>query len=189
VYTGVSTSWVDPRALPGKYSYLVTATNAARQTSSAAGPVVVTVDNKGWGALTNVAADFDQLIPQTPAEKGYEDATCTSASDNFGANADGIINCTDGQGVVFWVMHFPSTEALDSYVQASFGDSPEKITWTRDDDDNAGMRYGSADSTTNPSYLLTTFNDEKYADYVVYAEWNGHSTSDLIDAWWKPAPF
>lgn len=189
VYTGVRTSWVDERALPGNYSYVVTATNAAGQTSPAAGPVVTTIANNGWGPLTNVAADFDGLIPQTPAEKGYEDATCTSASDNFGSNADGIINCTDGQGVVFWVMHFPTPDALNTYVQDSFGDSPEKITWTRDDDDNAGMRYGSADETKDPSYLLTTFNEEKFADYVVYAEWNGHSTSDLIDIWWKPAPF
>ncbi|HEY5881422.1 MAG TPA: protein kinase [Nakamurella sp.] len=189
MYTGVNTSWVDDQVLPGKYNYTVSATNAAGQTSSAAGPEAVTIEDQGWSALTNVAADFDGLIPQSPSEKGYEDATCTSASDNFGSNADGIINCTDGQGIVFWVMHFPSKDALTSYVGDNFESAPEIITWTRDDDDDAGTRYGSSDDETDPSYLLTTFNDEQYADYVVYAEWSGHTTSELIDGWWKPAPF
>jgi len=189
VYTGVNTSWVDGQVLPGKYNYTVSATNAAGQTSAAAGPAAVTIADKGWSGLTNVAADFDGLIPQSPAEKGYEDATCTSASDNFGSNADGIINCTDGQGIVFWVMHFPNQAALTGYVDGSFKDAPKVITWTRDSDDNAGTRYGSADADKDPSYLLTTFNDERYADYVVYVEWSGHTTSELIDGWWKPAPF
>ncbi len=97
----------------------------------------------------------DGMIPSSPSGKGYEDATCTSASDNFGSNADGIINCTDGQGVVFWVMHFPNTATLDTYVKDNFGSSPEVITWTRDDQD-AGTRYGSADDEKTLAYLLTT---------------------------------
>jgi hypothetical protein len=189
VYTGVNTKWVDDRALPGKYNYTVTATNAAGETSSAAGPAAVTIADKGWSSLTNVAADFDGLIPQSPSEQGYEDATCTSASDNFGSNADGIISCSDSQGVVFWVMHFPSSDMLNTYVEDSFGDSPEIITWTRDDDDDAGTRYGSADADKDPSFLLTTFNDPTYADYVVYVQWQDHTTTDLINSWWKPAPF
>ncbi len=189
VYTGVSTSWVDDRVLPGKYNYTVTATNAAGQTSAAAGPAGVSIADQGWSTLTNVAADFDGLIPQSPSEKGYEDATCTSASDNFGSHADGIINCTDSQGIVFWVMHFPDTGTLQTYVDDNFGDSTEIITWTRDDDNDAGTRYGSGDDEKTLPYLLTTFNDEKYADYVVYVEWKDHTTQDLIDDWWKPAPF
>jgi serine/threonine protein kinase len=188
MYTGVNTSWVDDRVLPGKYNYSVTATNAAGQTSPAAGPAPVTVADQGWTNLTNVAADFEGLIPSSPSEKGYAGATCTSASDNFGSNADGIINCTDGQGVVFWVMHFPSTATLDTYVKDNFGTSPEVITWTRDDQD-AGTRYGSGDDEKALAYLLTTFDDAQFQDYVVYAEWKDHTTQELIDSWWKPAPF
>ena len=188
MYTGVNTSWVDDRVLPGKYNYAVTATNAAGQTSPAAGPAAVAIADQGWTNLTNVAADFDGLIPQSPSEKGYEDATCTSASDNFGSNADGIINCTDSQGVVFWVMHFPSTGVLDTYVKDNFASSPEIITWTRDDQD-AGTRYGSGDDEKALAYLLTTFDDAQFQDYVVYAEWKDHTTQELIDSWWKPAPF
>ncbi len=189
VYQGVSTSWVDDRVLPGKYNYAVTATNAADETTSPAGPAAVTIADKGWSNLTNIAADFERMIPQSPSEKGYEDSTCTSASDNFGSKADGIINCTDSQGIVFWVMHFPNSDTLNTYVEDNFGSSPEIITWTRDDDDDAGTRYGSSDDEKELAYLLTTFNDETFADYVVYAEWEDHTTQDLIDSWWKPAPF
>ena len=86
-------------------------------------------------------------------------------------------------------MHFPSSDALTGYVDSNFGDAPKIITWTRDDDADAGTRYGSADDEKDLSYLLTTFNDEKFADYVVYAEWKGHTTQELIDSWWKLAPF
>lgn len=188
VYSGVNTSWRDDRVLPGKYTFTVTATNAAGQTSAATSPVAVTIADQGWNNLTNVAADFEGLIPQSPAEKGYEDATCTSASDNFGSNADGIITCTDGQGVVFWVMHFPNADTLRTYVEDNFSTSPEVITWTRDDQD-AGTRYGSGDDETSLAYLLTTFDDPQFEDYVVYAEWKDHTTQELIDSWWKPAPF
>ena len=159
------------------------------QTSSPAGPAAVTIADQGWSTLTNVAADFDRLIPQSPSEKGYEDATCTSASDNFGSKADGIINCTDSQGIVFWVMHFPDADTLNAYVDGNFQNSAEIITWTRDDDDNAGTRYGTADDEKTLPYLLTTFNDQQFADYVVYVEWKDHTTQQLIDSWWKPAPF
>jgi len=189
MYTGVSTSWVDDRVLPGKYNYTVTATNAAGQTSSPAGPAAVTIADQGWSTLTNVAADFDGLIPQSPSEKGYEDATCTSASDNFGSKADGIINCTDSQGIVFWVMHFPDADTLNTYVDGNFQNSAEIITWTRDNDDNAGTRYGTGDDEKTLPYLLTTFNDQQFADYVVYVEWKDHTTQQLVDSWWKPAPF
>ncbi|HEY7814814.1 MAG TPA: hypothetical protein VIC62_16325, partial [Nakamurella sp.] len=63
------------------------------------------------------------------------------------------------------------------------------ITWTRDNDADAGTRYGSAVDQKDLSYLLTTFNDQQFADYVVYVEWKGHTTQELIDSWWKPAPF
>ncbi len=188
VYSGPNTSWTDSRALPGKYNYTVTATSFDGQTSTAAGPQAVTIPDKGWGALTNVASDFEDLVPASPSEKGYEGATCTAASDNFGSNADGIVTCTDQQGVTFWVMHFPSEQARDDYIGDSYGDSPEQITWTRGDED-AGMRYGSAADESSLPYLLTTFYDPEYVDYVVVVEWQGHTTQQLIDSWWKPAPF
>ena len=188
VYRGPNTSFVDDRVLPGKYNYGITATNAAGQTSPTAAPAAVTIADQGWGALTNVQSDFGDMIPASPAGKGYEDATCTSASDNFGSNADGIITCTDGQGVIFWVMHFPSKDVLDTYVQDNFGTAPKIITWTRDDQD-AGTRYGSGDDEKALPYLMTTFDEDRYKDYVVYAEWKDHTTQQLIDDWWKPAPF
>ena len=188
MYKGPNTSFVDDRVLPGKYNYSVTATNAAGQTSPAAGPAAVTIADQGWGVLTNVQTDFKDLIPASPADKGYQDATCTSASDNFGSNADGIITCTDSEGVVFWVMHFPSADVLNTYVEDNFGTSPKIITWTRDDQD-AGTRYGSGDDEKALPYLLTTFSEDTYKDYIVYAEWKDHTTQELIDDWWKPAPF
>jgi hypothetical protein len=186
VYTGVNTRFEDPKLLPGKYSYTVTASNAAGQTSASSAQVFVTITDP-WGAAANIVADFPDLLPATPADKGYDDATCSVASDTFDSKADAIISCTDPNNVYFQVMHFASEDDKDAYVQRDFANYAH-ITWTRDEVD-AGQRYGSADDETKQPFLLTSFTEEGRELYLLYVDWTDHTTQQLIDDWWKPADF
>jgi hypothetical protein len=187
VYTGVNTSFVDPQLLPGKYGYTVTASNAAGQTSASSAQVFVTITDP-WGAAANLVAEFPNLLPATPSDKGYDDATCSVSSDTFNSKADAIVSCTDPKNVYFQVMHFASVEDKDAYIQRDYANSANVITWTRDDVD-AGERYGSADDEAKLPYLLTSFTEEGREQYLIYVDWTDHTTQQLIDEWWKPADF
>jgi serine/threonine protein kinase len=187
VYSGVATNYSDPKLQPGKYNYAVTASNAGGQTSALSAAVTVTITDP-WGAVAFVVDDFPELLPKAPSETGYDGASCSVSSDTEDSKADGIIACSDPDGVYFEVMHFPTEADKDAYVQRDWADSPTVVTWNIDGVDK-GMLYRSADDEAKLPYVITTFTDADRVEYLLYAHWKDHTMTDLLDNWWKPATF
>ncbi len=187
VYTGVAPRFSDPKLVPGPYTYTVTASNAAGKQSAATAPVVVTVTDP-WGAAAIAVDEFPDLLPVTPADKGYGDATCSIASDTEQSKADAIVSCTDPNGVYFEVMHFPSEAEKDTYLERDWANSPKIVSWNIDGVDK-GELYRAADDEASLPYIITTFNDPKRTQYLLYVHWKDHTMKDLQDNWWSPATF
>jgi len=186
-YTGVATRYEDTKLLPGKYNYTVTASNAAGKQSVPSQPVYVTVTDP-WGPVAFVVDDFPDLLPATPSDTGYGDSTCSIASDTEDSKADGIISCTDPDGVYFEVMHFPAAADKDAYLQRDWSNAPVQVTWNIDGVDK-GKLYRSADDEAKLPYIITTFTDDDRVQYLLYVHWQDHTLTDLMDNWWKPATF
>jgi len=187
VYTGTNTRYSDTKLTPGTYNYAVTATNAAGLTSSPSELVKVTVTDP-WGNAAFVVDDFPDLLPATPSDKGYADASCSITSDTENSGVDAIINCTDPQGVYFEVMHFPSEDVKNAYLERDYGNVAVTKPWEVDGVEK-GTLYRTADDEAKLPYVFTSFNDEARVDYLLYAHWQDHTTTQLIDQWWTPAPF
>ncbi len=187
VYTGVAPRYSDPKVVPGTYTYTVTASNAAGKQSAASAPVLVTVTDP-WGPAAIAVDEFPDLLPATPADKGFGDATCSIASDTEKSNADAIVSCTDPQDVYFEVMHFPSVEDKDAYLKRDWANSPKIVNWNIDGVDQ-GELYRSADDEASFPYIITTFNDPKRSQFLLYVHWKDHTMKDLQDNWWGPATF
>jgi serine/threonine protein kinase len=187
VYTGVAPRYSDPKLVPGAYDYTVTASNASGKESAPSPPVIVTVTDP-WGPAAIAVDEFPELLPATPADKGYGDATCSIASDTENSKADAIISCTDPQGVYFEVMHFPTEGDKDAYLKRDWSNSPKIVGWNVDGVEK-GTLYRSADDEAKLPYIITTFDDPKRAQYLLYAHWEGHTMKDLQDNWWSPATF
>ncbi len=187
VYTGVAPRYSDPKLVPGTYTYTVTASNAAGKQSVASAPVLVTVTDP-WGPAAITVDEFPDLLPATPSDKGFGDATCSIASDTEKSNADAIVSCTDPQDVYFEVMHFPSVEEKDAYLERDWANSPKIVSWNIDGVDQ-GQLYRSADDEASFPYIITTFNDPERAQYLLYVHWKDHTMKDLQDNWWGPATF
>jgi len=187
VYTGTNTQYSDAKLAPGTYNYAVTATNAAGLTSSPSELVKVTVTDP-WGDAAFIVDDFPDLLPATPTDKGYADASCSITSDTENSGVDAIINCTDPQGVYFEVMHFPTEEIKNAYLKRDYGNVAVTKPWEVDGVEK-GTLYRTADDEAKLPYIFTSFNDDARVDYLLYVHWQDHTTTQLIDQWWTPAPF
>ena len=187
VYTGTNTQYSDTKLAPGTYNYAVTATNAAGLTSSPSELVKVTVTDP-WGNAAFVVDDFPDLLPATPTDKGYADASCSITSDTENSGVDAIINCTDPQGVYFEVMHFPTEDVKNAYLKRDYGDVAVTKPWDVDGVEK-GTLYRTADDEAKLPYIFTSFKDDARVDYLLYVHWQDHTTTQLIDQWWTPAPF
>ena len=187
VYAGVATTYLDPKLVPGKYNYSVTASNSAGLTSAPSETVSVTITDP-WGPVAFLVDDFPEMLPATPSGTGYDGASCSVASDTEDSKADGIISCTDPNGVYFEVMHFPTVADKDAYIERDWASSPKIEPWNVDGD-VMGKLYRSADEEASLPYIITTFNDDARAQYLLYAHWKDHTMTDLMDNWWGPATF
>ena len=187
VYTGTNTQYSDARLAPGTYNSAVTATNAAGLTSSPSELVKVTVTDP-WGDAAFIVDDFPDLLPATPTDKGYADASCSITSDTESCGVDAIINCTDPQGVYFEVMHFPTEDVKNAYLKRDYGSVAVTKPWEVDGVEK-GTLYRTADDEAKLPYIFTSFNDDARVDYLLYVHWQDHTTTQLIDQWWTPAPF
>jgi hypothetical protein len=187
VYTGTNTRYSDAKLSPGTYNYAVTATNAAGLTSSPSELVKVNVTDP-WGNAAFVVDDFPDLLPATPTDKGYADATCSITSDTENSGVDAIINCTDPQGVYFEVMHFPTEDVKNAYLKRDYGNVAVTKPWEVDGVEK-GTLYRTADDEAKLPYIFTSFNDDARVEYLLYVHWQDHTTTQLIDQWWTPAPF
>jgi len=189
VYNGVATRYTDSKLTAGKYNYTVTASNAAGQASTPSAQVYVTIEDlTGWGPVAFVVDSFPDLLPKTPSDTGYGDSQCSIASDTENSKADGIISCTDPNGVYYEVMHFPTEADKEAYLTRDWANSPKIVSWNVDGVDK-GKLYRSADDEAKLPYIITTFTDADRVDYLLYAHWQDHTLSDLMDKWWKPASF
>ena len=186
LYVGPNTTFTQQNVLPGTYEYTVTASNVGSQESAPSPAVSATVTHP-WRDALFIVDEFPGLLPPTPTDKGYGDATCSISSDTEGSGADHLIGCTDPNGVYFEVMHFPDVETKDTYLQERWSDAVIE-PWTTDGVEQ-GQLYRSADDEATLPFVMTTFNDPDRANYLVYVHWSDHTTQQLVDEWWKVAPF
>jgi hypothetical protein len=85
-------------------------------------------------------------------------------------------------------MHFPTVADKDAYIERDWASSPKIEPWNVDGD-VMGKLYRSADEEASLPYIITTFNDDARAQYLLYAHWKDHTMTDLMDNWWGPATF
>lgn len=198
VYQGAATSFTDDGGQAtggtgvhvGRHTYTLTASNVDGQRSPAS-TVAVDVPKGPWGNDAFMIAKFPELLPASPADKGYGDSTCSVVSDTYESGADSIIGCTDPDGVYFEVSHFPDTQTWKDYLDRAYintDNPPVETPWQREDGADAGVAYRSPDADTLP-YVFTTFSDPALENYFVYSSWKDHTYQELYDNWWANAPF
>lgn len=136
-------------------------------------------DNGTWSATAEpIAQQFSQLLPPGPKAPGWGNATCTPATGN-GLDA---IACTAPSGVQYTVWHTP-TQDERTQVLAILGNQPgTPRAWSQ------GPVSVSADTVAD-GWVVTNFNDAARAPYTVVATWTGHTGRQIIDQWWRSAPF
>lgn len=132
-----------------------------------------------WSSAQKPIADtFSQLLPAGPKGTGWGDATCQAATTG-GLDA---ITCAVGTGVRYTVWHTPDAGAR-TVVTSTLGSQPgSPRTWTD------GPVSVSNDAVTD-GWVLTNFTDSRRQPYTITATWSGHSGQQLLDDWWKNAPF
>lgn len=132
-----------------------------------------------WPAAQEpIAAQFDQLLPAGPDADGWDGASCAPAA------ADGLdaVTCTDPSGVRFTVWHTPTPQARTT-VAGNVGDQPGvPRQWSE------GPVWVSAD-TVRDGWVITNFTDTARAPYTIVATWTGHTGQQVLDDWWRDAPF
>ena len=100
---------------------------------------------------------------------------------------DGLVSCIDPAGRYWEVMHFPDTATRDAYLQRDWSGAVQE-PWSVDDAAQ-GTLYRSADDEATLPFVITTFDSPQRELYLLYAHWSEHTTTQLIDEWWKPAAF
>ena len=85
------------------------------------------------------------------------------------------------------MLHFPDQQTRDTYVARDWSGAVQE-PW-RVDDAVQGTIYRSPDDEATLPFVLTTFDSAQRQQYLLYAHWSDHTTAQLIDEWWQPAPF
>ncbi len=136
-------------------------------------------DTGTWSATSaSIAEQFPQLLPAGPKAQGFGDATCSATTGN-GLDA---ISCTASSGVQYTVWHTPTADdraTVDDLVGSQPG-TPR--TWAQ------GPVRVSRTTVAN-GWVITNFNDSARAPYTVVATWAGHTGEQVLDEWWRNAPF
>jgi len=85
-------------------------------------------------------------------------------------------------------MHFPTEDVKNAYLKRDYGDVAVTKPWDVDGVEK-GTLYRTADDEAKLPYIFTSFKDDARVDYLLYVHWQDHTTTQLIDQWWTPAPF
>ncbi|MGC4933928.1 protein kinase domain-containing protein [Gordonia sp. DT30] len=132
-----------------------------------------------WPAATEpIAQQFSALLPAGPGAQGWGDADCTTSADN-GLDA---ITCSAQSGVHYTVTHTPTPQSRAVVLDALGNQPGTPRIWSE------GSVAVSADAVAN-GWVVTTFADAARAPYTVVATWAGHTGQQVLDEWWRNAPF
>ncbi|MGW5521041.1 protein kinase domain-containing protein [Gordonia sp. NPDC003950] len=136
-----------------------------------------------WSAAQQpIATRFSQLLPEGPNADGWGDAECAPAASN---GIDGITCVTNSgadSGVRYTVWHTPTTQQREQ-IDATLGNQPGTPRgWTE------GPVRVSADAVRD-GWVITNFTDSARAPYTIVATWTGHTGQQILDEWWRDAPF
>ncbi|MFT4127550.1 MAG: protein kinase [Gordonia sp. (in: high G+C Gram-positive bacteria)] len=129
-----------------------------------------------------ITAAFPHLLPAGPKVDGFGGATCQEVT------ADGIpaIECAissgDRRGLTYTVWH-TTTDAARTAVTNALGNQPgTPVEWSQ------GPVRVSADDVSD-GWVVTTFTDAARRGFTVIATWPAHTGQQVLDGWWRGAPF
>ncbi|MBA2416037.1 MAG: protein kinase [Geodermatophilaceae bacterium] len=191
VYGGPETTYVDENAPLGTNSYSVLASVADGTQSERSLVAPITLSDT-WGDLVYIVAAFPNLLPANPLEQGYQMSTCGVETDADDIHTDGVAVCDYPNGIHLELLHYPSVEALQAREQEIATDAAAPETWQyRQDDDSlidGGTVYSNVEGE-EPAFRWATFVAPELTLFALHVSWPGHTSDELFDTWWLPAPF
>jgi hypothetical protein len=175
-------SFVDEVTEAGTYAYTVLAyDDAGAEPSTASTQAQVSP----WLGGDELAAVFDELLPDEPGAGGWGDATCEIGDLNDSATASDAIVCTHPSGIYVEYLQYPDRAALDARIALLDGladpEAPPEI------EGQGWYRQSTADA--DPAWEAWGFAEGERGLMEIYIEWDGHTVADLDDAWFYAAPW
>ena len=138
-----------------------------------------TPDAGSWdSAHQSIAGTFPSLLPAGPNASGWNDSSC-SATTSAGLNA---IVCNADSGLKYTVWGAPTPQARAVVAQAVGNQPGTQRIWSE------GPVHVSADTVPN-GWVITNFTDAQRSPYTIVATWPGHPGQQVLDDWWRNAPF
>jgi serine/threonine-protein kinase len=180
----------DPEAAPGPTGGSTPSAGPTSTSSSTSAAEEPNGSSGAWGDVQFIVDDFPSLLPASPADQGWDGATCAPTAFAEDVHADVGITCQYPNGITAEVAHYPDIAARDArraeLEEADAADSPQG--WGTDGSTRAGVRLLSED---NPDFLWqwVMFNHQDKVLYVVVLEWTGHTQAELDEEWFTRAPF
>ena len=171
------------------YSVLASFANGTQSERSLVAPITL---SDTWGDLVYIVAAFPNLLPANPLEQGYQMSTCGVETDADDIHTDGVAVCDYPNGIHLELLHYPSVEALQAREQEIATDAAAPETWQyRQDDDSlidGGTFYSNVEGE-EPAFRWATFVAPELTLFALHVSWPGHTSDELFDTWWLPAPF
>jgi hypothetical protein len=175
-------SFVDEVTEAGTYAYTVFAyDDDGAQPASASARAEVSP----WLNSDEIAAAFDELLPDEPGAGGWDDATCQIEPLNDTATASDVIVCSHPSGIHAEYLQYPDQAALDARIALLDGQSdPDAPGQTAD---RGWYRQSAPDSEI--AWEAWGFAEGERRLMEIYIEWSGHTVIDLDNAYFYEAPW
>ncbi|MBM7807670.1 hypothetical protein JOD57_003507 [Geodermatophilus bullaregiensis] len=176
-------SLLDEAPPAGTHDYSVTAVDEDGGAPSSTASFVLEVSP--WLAAADLAAAFDDLLPDVPGPGGWGDSTCTAFDPVRTSPAVAGIGCTLPSGIYVEYIQYPDQAAvdqriaqLDTIADPAGPQGTEQGGWYRQSPPGEGLAW-EAWGLTEPDRRLME----------IYVEWSGHTIADLDAAWYYAAPW
>ncbi|MBA2390795.1 MAG: protein kinase [Geodermatophilaceae bacterium] len=191
VYGGPETTFVDENAPLGTnaYSVLASVADGTQSQRSLVRPITL---SETWGDLVYVVAAFPNLLPANPLMPAYEMSTCGVETAPDDIHTDGVVVCDYPNGIHVELLHYPTPESLQARETEIAADAAPPEVWRYRQDDgtqtDGGMVYDNVEGETT-AFRWATFLAPERIEFALHVSWPEHTSDELFETWWLPAPF